>query len=210
MNPGMFFHGLAPFYPCGRDVATRLEHKQPRGTRELVLRLGAENDHFFVLMCARRGGQLPRLHISPRPPVCCQPDPLPPRTTGTRIPGMLRLIPSWPSPATPGGFSRKPRVEAGGQPRSTHACPLRVTAWNASRRAQTAAARLPRPGTSRGSPCAAAPWWRAVLHPCPAGCAVCKTRFRLRPQRQAGGSDWGFVRMWGQAPVGVLPCASGL
>lgn len=76
-----------------------------------------------------------------------------------------------------------------------------ATAWSASRRAPTAAARPPRPGTSRGRPCAAAPWRRAARRPCPPGCAV-ETGHppqTPRPQTRPGP---GICSDPGQAPVG--------
>lgn len=82
------------------------------------------------------------------------------------------------------------------------------TMWNASRRAQTAAGQLPRPGTSRGRPCAAAPRRRATCPPCPPGCAVCETRTCLRGHAEQVGAHTGLFGLGTGDPGPTEPCSA--
>lgn len=122
---------------------------------------------------------------SPRPPSSPPGPPSATKNHSARVPGTLRLIPS--------GIEASPDARPEARPAAT--------AWSASRRAPTAAARPPRPGTSRGRPCAAAPWRRAARRPCPPGCAV---ETGHPPSDPAGtqGRDPGSARTRGRRPWG--------
>lgn len=122
---------------------------------------------------------------SPRPPSSPPGPPSATKNHSARVPGTLRLIPS--------GIEASPDARPEARPAAT--------AWSASRRAPTAAARPPRPGTSRGRPCAAAPWRRAARRPYPPGCAVESGHPPQTPRPQTRPGP-GICSDPGQAPAG--------